>query len=461
MKRLFLAALAGLTIFAGCKKDDDEGIKTQSEFTIAEGDSFDMIVGEILQLHATHLASESPSKNYEWQSSNKSVASVTVWGEVKAVGETIITVKTDNDITAECRIVVSAIAITQIKLKSTDYEIAIGDSMQLTPDVLPANATYKADLVYTSTDEAVATVGDDGKVKTVSVGECQIKIESPEGKEAVCNIKVLLKKVTNISLVKNDLDNVLTIEQGETYKFKVEIEPKTDIDATINWISSDESVATISEDGTVTAVGIGECTITVISSNTNVKTNCIVKVIPSPVKGIELDKTSVTILIGSTDIVTANVIPDIAANKNVIWTSSDETIAIVDNGTITGIAAGTATITATTEEGGFKRSCKVTVGAINIFMSASYIGGMEQQDGNNVFYCSCSISNNSSVGVYVKSVSIDGDIKTINETVESNASLTKSFVTNVMGSSISSFTTQYDVKWTIEYDGVEYEVAAE
>ncbi|MBO7496226.1 MAG: Ig-like domain-containing protein [Salinivirgaceae bacterium] len=444
MKKLFLAVITCLTVFASCKEDDETVISIEIE----DGETVQMIYGEQKQLHAS-ISPKGVASVKSWSSSAPNIVSMSATGVATAnsEGEATITLTATNNATATCHIVVSAIAITEIKVDG-EYEVLVGGSLQLAPKVSPSTASYKDNLVYTSTNEAVAKVDKNGKVETIAVGECQINIASPDGKVTTsCKLLVLPNEVASIALNKSEL----TIELGETFKFEVVIEPKIATDKTVTWASSDESIAAIGDDGTLTGVGIGECTITANSSNEKVKAECKVNVTPASVKGLELSKTNAKILIGSTDAITANVIPANAANKNVTWTSSDETIATVDNGIVTGIAEGTATITATTEDGGFNKTCEVTVGGINIFMSAQNGNVVTTFTNFGVYtYVSCEITNNSNVDVFVKSANVSGNIFDISETLSSGGKLSNTFHN---GGSI--------IVWTIVYDGNEYDVVSE
>lgn len=77
--------------------------------------------------------------------------------------------------------------------------------------------------------------------------------------------------------------------------------------------------------------------------------------------GVTLDEDSITIGVGETGTLTATVLPVNAGNKNITWSTSDDTIATVADGVVSGVAVGAATITVTTEEGGFTATCVVTV----------------------------------------------------------------------------------------------------
>jgi hypothetical protein len=85
-----------------------------------------------------------------------------------------------------------------------------------------------------------------------------------------------------------------------------------------------------------------------------------------PVSGVSLDKTTLTLTVGSTETLTATVAPDNATNKNVSWSSSNTSVAIVSNGTVSAVTAGTATITVTTAEGTKTATCAVTVNAATL-----------------------------------------------------------------------------------------------
>ena len=128
----------------------------------------------------------------------------------------------------------------------------------------------------------------------------------------------------------------------------------------ITWVSSNPDVATVGENGFVTAKAIGTATITATTANGAVAT-CEVTV-STPVTNVTLDKTTLSLKRGSTDTLTATVEPEDASNKNVTWASDNEAVATVDeNGVVTAVSAGTANITVTTVDGKKTATCVVTV----------------------------------------------------------------------------------------------------
>ena len=168
-------------------------------------------------------------------------------------------------------------------------------------------------------------------------------------------------KVTGINLNKT----TSTVKVGATDTLTATVLPTNATNQNITWTTSDKNIATVSN-GVITGIAKGTVTITATTEDGNYTASCEVEVkeeVASTVKvtGISLNKTNSTIKVGATDTLTATVLPTNATNQNVTWTTSDKNIATVSNGVITGIAKGTATITATTEDGNHTADCEVTV----------------------------------------------------------------------------------------------------
>lgn len=169
----------------------------------------------------------------------------------------------------------------------------------------------------------------------------------------------------NISLTYVDLTGLtlsgLTLEAGKTGAISVQTAPSNATVKSLTWSSSDASVASVSN-GTVTAHKAGTATITAVADN-GVSGSCAVTVTAAPVaaSSVTLNQTTMTLDVGKTGTLTATVQPADAANKNITWTSSNTAVATVSSGgTVTAVAPGTATITASTSNGK-SASCTVTV----------------------------------------------------------------------------------------------------
>ncbi len=96
----------------------------------------------------------------------------------------------------------------------------------------------------------------------------------------------------------------------------------------------------------------------------------------APVTGVSLNTNNVTIDSGKTTTLVATVAPSNARNNQVIWTTSNSSVATVNNGVVTGVSAGNATITATTEEGGYTATCAVTVRAPQVYLDGTFVGSI-------------------------------------------------------------------------------------
>ena len=154
-------------------------------------------------------------------------------------------------------------------------------------------------------------------------------------------------------------ESTLTIPRGKTAAVISTVAP-VDYTDDVTWKTTNASVATVSDTGVITAVGTGEAIIRIVVGNYSA--SCRVTVV-EPVTKITLNKTTLTLDARETSSLTATVTPAAATIKTVAWTSSDENVAIVDeNGVVTAVGKGTATITATAEDGtGIYAACSVTV----------------------------------------------------------------------------------------------------
>ncbi len=166
----------------------------------------------------------------------------------------------------------------------------------------------------------------------------------------------------------------LSLGTGGTASLSVSVEPSTAENTSIAWSSADKSIATVSQKGTVT--GVGEGTTTVSATIEGVSGTCTVTVVDNAVSvtGVSLSAETLSLTVGATEVLVATVNPEDATNKSVLWTSSDSAVASVDGGIVTALSSGTATITATTSDGGFTATCEVTVSGSG-FTSISFANG--------------------------------------------------------------------------------------
>ncbi len=314
-----------------------------------------------LQLTATVLPADATNKNLSWASSDKSVATVDNNGKVAAlkVGTATITATTeDGGYTAACELTVFVVGVESIEISDATLELEKGATKQLTATVLPENA-YNKTVLWTSANESVATVDNEGNITTLQVGTTTITATTEDGGyTAACELTVFVVGVESIEIS----DATLELEKGTTKQLTATVLPANATNKTITWESLDESVATVDADGIITALQVGTTTITATTEDGGYTAECEVTVFIISVESIEISDATLELEKGATKQLTVTVLPADATNKTIIWESSDESIATVDeNGNVTAISAGNVTITATIEDGGYTAECAITV----------------------------------------------------------------------------------------------------
>ena len=155
----------------------------------------------------------------------------------------------------------------------------------------------------------------------------------------------------------------LDLQVGETASLSATVDPADASNAAYTWSSDDATVASVDESGKVKALKDGSTTIKATLTDGSKYASCRVTVTdPSVLKGISVTPSEVTLAITGTQQLDVLFTPETATNKKLTWSSSDDAVAKVSGtGLVTGVAAGSATITATSDDGGHKSTCKVTV----------------------------------------------------------------------------------------------------
>jgi Bacterial Ig-like domain (group 2) len=158
----------------------------------------------------------------------------------------------------------------------------------------------------------------------------------------------------------------ITLEIGDTTTLTATISPDDATDKSVSWISTDETIASVNN-GLVTAIAIGETSVKAITTDGGFEATCNINVVPEPIRvaGISLNIQKDTLDIECELQLIATITPDDATDKTINWSSSDEAIATVDNnGLVTAISGGIATITVTTNDGSFEATCEILVNGL-------------------------------------------------------------------------------------------------
>jgi len=291
--------------------------------------------------------------------------------------------------------------ISSIKIENIEGDIFIGSEYQLKVSHTPADLNAPA-YTWESSNPDIATVDNTGKIKALKEGQTSITVTAATlNLTSTLNISVLPVQATSIKLDKQE--NEMTV--GESFTLIYKIEPENTTHKNVSWKSSDENIATLSKDGVVNAVSDGEVTITI--SLGELKDECKVKINPVKVTGIALSQTSERIEVLESFQLDAVIAPANAKNKNIIWKSSDEDIATVDNnGNVSTRQTGSATITATSEDGGFTDSAIVDVYNFTENIRVSITIGSSSSPWGSTQSTSGVLQNGSQKTIKVKRISI-------------------------------------------------------
>ena len=307
-----------------------------------------------MQLKATILPTQASNTKINWTSDDENIATVNENGVVtpkkKGTCHIIATTADSAAIKANCEIIVEVVKATSIKIRNNSYSIvSVNQTPSFSPTISPSGTTNKK-VKWTSSDEKIAVVSENGVVKPVKNGTCKIIATTTDG----TNLSAFVDLTVNIPPTTIKLDkSSYTFNDTKNMQLKATILPTQASNTKLNWTSDNKSVATVDGNGVVTPVKNGTCNITATTADgTNIKGNCNITV-DFKVTSISFSTTSYTITsVNQTPSFRATISPSNAANKSVKWTSSDENVAKVStNGVIKPVKNGTCKIIATTTDG--------------------------------------------------------------------------------------------------------------
>ena len=240
-----------------------------------------------------------------------------------------------------------------------DITLDVGEQKQITATIIPNDATYKS-IIWESVNPSIATVNN-GLITGINSGNTVIKVVTEKRQiTKIINVTVKIKEIP-VTEIKVENQNI-ELEVGDTRKIEYEILPEDATNKNINISTSDKNIVSFTQDREIIGVSEGNTTI-ILKANNDISTtiNVNVKKKTIPVTGVSLNKSSLTLTLGKSDTLIATVKPSNATNTNVIWESSNNEIVSVDNGKITGVKVGSATITVKTLDGNKTATCDVTI----------------------------------------------------------------------------------------------------
>ena len=319
----------------------------------------DLKVGEYYYLNAELTPKDSTDTKLAWESSDIKVATVDANGKViaKDSGQSIIMVRTEAGGVAYCKVTVTQ-PVKGLIMNFTEKTIYTDEVFKLKVSITPSTAT-ESRVVWRSSNTDVATVTEDGEVKGIAGGTALITCTTVEGGYNATCVLTVLELVTTIKL--NYEEYRLGVDKSVV--LEAVVSNQTASNKKVTWKSSDPKIASVNSKGKVTGVSYGNAVITAIAQDgSEVEASCEIEVV-RPVKRVSLDKSYLNVLVGETKELTATLEPKNASYGELIWTSSNDSIALVDdNGMVTAIAPGTVSITAQAQDdSGKKAICFVTV----------------------------------------------------------------------------------------------------
>lgn len=252
--------------------------------------------------------------------------------------------------------------LSDISISNAPQSLTVGSSAMLEANV--DSDSYVKYVSWESSDTSVLRVLSNGKVVAVGQGEAVITASVGECTSSV-TITVTGEQPGESGLTGVSLDRyTLTLYAGEEAEQLTATLKPEGTEAAIHWTSSNQTAATVSQDGKVTPLAAGVTVVTAAAGD--YRASCIVTVQPKRVRvtGIRFDEPTHTLMMGSTVTLQPIIAPDDATVKNLTWVSSDEqTATVFRTGIVTALSVGETTITATTVDGGYSAEIKIIVTA--------------------------------------------------------------------------------------------------
>lgn len=363
MKRIIICLLVACMGLLYACKDEEKILIIEVNELVFSTDSMRLSVGEKMKIVSEYSPKEATDTVIVWKSDNSEVASVDGYGVVTALKEGTAKVSgTLGTARAELTVTVMPRKVTTegLLLAQSELSLVIGEPYTLKIEVYPEEGSEEA--VWTSTNEEVVTVDENGVLTPLQVGDAKIVVKVGE-KEAACDVHVY-EKIVPATGISFDLER-LEVKVGETLTVNVKIEPEDATERNVEWSVQNAGIASV-VDGMVTGVMPGETVLTA-RLNDDIYAELPILVI-QPATAINLYETTLELGEGAVYTIYPQVLPEDATDKTITWTSSDESIAIVveevgmwgDMEThIKALSPGKVTLTATCGEA--TATCELTV----------------------------------------------------------------------------------------------------
>ena len=334
----------------------------QPDMTVSKTVKFGIAAGGTLELGVSIDSPADCNDSFVWSTSNRKVATVqpsvdgrsaTVTGIAK--GTAVITAKTGSGRIVTATVSVVTVPATQITVNRKNVSLYAGSAVALSAKLQPKGCNDA--IIWRSSDPSIATVNESGSVRAVSAGTATITAYSSANGEIKDTAEVTVRtKAVDFRWTNGNPGSIISkelrkgIEPSQTCVLSVAITSPSACNDTITWSTSNAKIAKVApeSDGrtaVITGVAKGVAVITA-KTGSGRKLTARIAVVSVPANGITMAKKDVSVYMGSSVNLSLKLQPK-GCNDMILWSIDDPSVATVnENGTVTGIAQGTATVTA-------------------------------------------------------------------------------------------------------------------
>ena len=313
-------------------------------------------VGESYTLEATFNPKTTTETKVLWSVADKSVAKVDAKGKVTAVsaGDTIITAKSSNGLTAICTVKVNQ-PVGSIELNYTEYDLAVGDELELEVTFDSEDVTNQK-VKWKSSKSSVASVDKNGVVKGKKGGVAIITVTADEnGMQANCVVTVE-EPVSQITLNKT----AYNLGYHKSFLLKAKLKTNSATNKKLKWTSSKSSVVSVNKSGMIYGKKPGYATIKVKATDgSGAEASARIRVVRE-VGSISANPSFLSMIVGRRKAIKVKITPKNATYKTAKYISDNTDVAMVDSkGRVTALAAGKAKITVAAKDNSKKKQVVV------------------------------------------------------------------------------------------------------
>lgn len=315
--------------------------------------TLELEAGKSYTFRPTISPADSTDATITWESSDTKIAIVDANGKVtgKAAGQTVIMAKLASGGTAYCKVTVTQ-PVNGLILNYYEKTVYVGEKFAMTASVSPSTAT-ELGVKWESSNKKVATITEKGEVTALAGGVTIITATTLDGGYVANCVLTVREAVSKITI--NYQTYYLGV--GKFAYLEATVSTPNATNQEVTWSSSNEDVVTVNQKGKITGHKVGYATITAMAlDGSEVEATCEVQVV-IPASSVTVNYNTIALLVGQTKKIKATIKPDNATFKTAKWTTSDDSIAIVDDdGVVIAKKAGAATITAEAKDNSGKKA---------------------------------------------------------------------------------------------------------